>query len=412
MLPSRSPRPPAPTGAALAVAILAVAACDRGGTAAEPMPWTERDSAGVVVVDNDPARVPLDGWSVDPVPLLAVGGLDAAESHQLYQVEGATRLPDGRVAVASAGTFDVRIYDASGALVARHGAEGDGPGEFRDLALMGRYGADTLVVFDATSSRLTWIHPDRGIVGSTPVVWGGLGFPVGRGLLADGSILVGGGMTFSSSEGFPTGVIRPPSTFGWVGRDGTEARRLGDYPASEMFARANEQGFMARGLPFGRATRAAPALAGVWLAPGDGDEIRLFGMDGALERVVRTSAPRRGVTAADRAAYVDDEVSSTSSDNEARQLRALLEEMPFPETFPPFQALVTDSEGNLWVQEYPTPGQTDPAWTVFDAGGHVTARLGTPPRTRILEIGADYVLGRTLDDLDVEILTLWRLNRP
>lgn len=39
-------------------------------------------------------------------------------------------------------------------------------------------------------------------------------------------------------------------------------------------------------------------------------------------------------------------------------------------------------------------------------------RLTLPPRMRPLDIGQDYVLGVSLDELDVERLTLWKLTRP
>ncbi|MDP2958279.1 MAG: hypothetical protein Q8N53_17760 [Longimicrobiales bacterium] len=64
-------------------------------------------------------------------------------------------------------------------------------------------------------------------------VSGATRLPDGRGRVAGGSllVLVGGGMSFGSDEGFPTGVIRPLSTFGWVGRDGAEVLS-GDFPAA------------------------------------------------------------------------------------------------------------------------------------------------------------------------------------
>jgi len=393
------------------IAALALTACGNEGPAPETLPWSERDSAGVTVVENRLDEVPAGVWSLDPTPLLSIGGMDAPEPQQVFRVSGALRFADGRLAVSSSGTFDVRIYDGDGAILARYGAEGDGPEEFRDPKLLGRYGPDTLVVFDATLSRITWVGPEKGVLGGVPVSWSGRGFPVARGLLADGSILVGGGMSFSSDEGFPTGVIRPLSTFGWVARDGTEAARLGDLPASEMFARADERGFMARSLPFARGTVAAPARDGVWLGTADAWELRLHGLDGAVKRVVRGTGRARPVTLSDRDAYVEEAVAETSTENEARSLRGLLDEMPFPSEYPPYQSLVVDALGCVWVQDYEGPGTAPASWTVLDASGRALARVLTPPRMRVLEIGSDYVLGVTLDELDVERLTLWALRR-
>ncbi|HSG08136.1 MAG TPA: hypothetical protein VLA36_07255, partial [Longimicrobiales bacterium] len=117
------------------------------------------------------------------------------------------------------------------------------------------------------------------------------------------------------------------------------------------------------------------------------------------------------VTAELRAAHEDEEVAEASTENEARQIRDLLAEMPFPDELPPYQLLMSDALGFLWVQEYVAPGQTVPVWTVLDPQGHAVARLQTPARTRLLEIGEDYLLGLSRDELDVETLTLWPLRR-
>jgi len=406
------PRTMKPSAVVSTFVLLAATACADAPEPDTTRIWTERDSAGVTVVDNHVADLDDAGWSVGDEPRLVIGGLDAPDETQLFQVDGATRLADGRLAVGVAGSHDVRVFSPQGALLARFGTEGDGPGEFRDVTLLGRYGADTLVVFDASASRITLLTPDGGVLGSVPVAWNGKGYPIGRDLLDDGSILVGGGMSFSSSEGFPTGVIRPLSTFGWVDRQGANMHALGDFAAAGMFARASSQGFMARGLPFTPVTTATAGRNGVWLGTGEHWEVRLYDLDGALVRLVRADAEPRPVTPELRGAYEEEEVADASTGNEARQIRELLAEMPFPAYMPPYQLLVTDALGYLWAEAYLAPGETRPRWLVFDPWGHAVARLATPPRTRLLEIGADYVLGLSRDELDVETLTLWSLHRP
>lgn len=398
------------TASAFALLVL-FAGCGEAPDAANAGTWSERDSAGVTVVENRVTELGDGGWSVGETPLLVIGGLDASEETQLFRVDGATRLADGRLAVGVGGTHDVRVFSPEGTLMARFGAEGDGPGEFRDLTLLGRYGPDTLVVFDASASRISLLTPDQGYLGSTSVNWSGKGYAIGRDLLDDGSVLIGGGMSFSSEEGFPTGVIRPLSTFGWIQRDGVTERVLGDFPAAGMFARASAQGFMARGLPFTPVTGATPGVGGVWLGTGTQWEVAFRGLDSTLKRLVRTDAPARPVTPEMRRAYEEEEVADASTENEARQIRDLLAEMPFPETLPAYEVLTSDALGYLWVAAPLGPGETRRAWWVFDADGHAVAQVSTPPRTRILEIGEDYVLGLTLDDLGVETLSLWPLRR-
>jgi hypothetical protein len=186
---------------------------------------------------------------------------------------------------------------------------------------------------------------------------------------------------------------------------------LGDFVAAGMFARADNQGFMARGLPFTPVTVATPGRGGVWLGTGERWEVGFYDLDGVLVRLVRTDEQARPVTAELQRAYEEEEVADASSENEGRQIRDLLAEMPFPAEMPAYQGLKVDALGYLWVSGVVAPGEVRSTWLVFDPRGHAVARVTMPPRTRVLEIGEDYVLGLTLDDLDVETLTLWPLGR-
>ncbi len=97
-------------------------------------------------------------------------------------------------------------------------------------------------------------------------------------------------------------------------------------------------------------------------------------------------------------------------------------DIPLPETLPAFAALVTDALDHLWVREFrildgefEIPGQEvseGPLWSVFDPDGHVLGFVETPLDLRIYEIGADYLLGHTTDELGVESVELWPLARP
>jgi hypothetical protein len=51
------------------------------------------------------------------------------------------------------------------------------------------------------------------------------------------------------------------------------------------------------------------------------------------------------------------------------------------------------------------------ARTVFDAEGRQLGTLAMPPRFRLTDAGPDYVLGVGRDDMDVEKVQLFRLDR-
>ena len=88
-------------------------------------------------------------------------------------------------------------------------------------------------------------------------------------------------------------------------------------------------------------------------------------------------------------------------------------DMPLVERFPAFRMLLTDPLDHLWVREATLPGIDRPAplWTVFDPEGRALGFIETPDGLTVFEIGADYLLGRMTDDVGVESVQVWALER-
>ena len=83
------------------------------------------------------------------------------------------------------------------------------------------------------------------------------------------------------------------------------------------------------------------------------------------------------------------------------------------ERIPAYASIVVDELDHLWVEEYEVPGARRPGvqWTVFDPEGRVLGYMETPEGLVIHEIGEDYLLGHTYDELHVEYVQLWALER-
>ena len=81
--------------------------------------------------------------------------------------------------------------------------------------------------------------------------------------------------------------------------------------------------------------------------------------------------------------------------------------------FPAFASLMTDALDHLWVEEYEIPGAERPGvvWTVFDPEGRVLGFVETAEGLEVYEIGEDYLLGRVTDELGVEYVQVWPLER-
>ena len=160
--------------------------------------------------------------------MLTIGGQAAPEAQQLFQVNGALRLPDGRIVVANSGSAEVRVYSTTGELLATHGRKGGGPGEFDSPRLVGRMAGDSLVVFDPNPRRASILTADGGYHRYYDVGTEGGGFPIAQGIMPDGGLVIGGVMYFSSDQGFPSGLVRPKSRYLVMTPTGTVRADLGE----------------------------------------------------------------------------------------------------------------------------------------------------------------------------------------
>ena len=200
----------------------------------------------------------------------------------------------------------------------------------------------------------------------------------------------------------------------WEG-DGTLSASLGAHPGM-MQITVTKSGKLVVPV-FGRVL-----LLGLWgdlvvASPTTRYEIRAFQGDGTLARIVRRDHLLRAPTEADREKSMEKLLSSRGEVPEPQQIAEALREQreccPLAKTFPAFSRVIGDAAGHLWVREHDFPGEDGPAplWTVFDPEGHVLGFIETPKDLWIFEIGEDYLLGRTTDELGVEKVQLWPLER-
>ena len=99
-------------GCVLCGAAMVVAACtsaDRPSIEA-----VTRDSAGIVIVENAAFSRATAEWRFVEPPVVELGALEGDPTHEFNQVVGATRLSDGRIAVADGGSKELRFFGTDG----------------------------------------------------------------------------------------------------------------------------------------------------------------------------------------------------------------------------------------------------------------------------------------------------------
>jgi hypothetical protein len=162
--------------------------------------------------------------------------------------------------------------------------------------------------------------------------------------------------------------------------------------------------------PFGR--RASTNVSGnrLYYASSETYDIQVFDSAGRLERIIRRPVPNRPVTSRDIEAFKAEFVEGSAPGSWDRRI---VDDLEFPETMPAFGTVAVDALGNVWVAEYGGSGRVDRTgrWTVFNPDGRMLGAVQVPRGGRLTDIGADYLLGVWLTDLDVPQVRMYRLFR-
>ena len=223
------------------------------------------------------------------------------------------------------------------------------------------------------------------------------GYPVLFGVLSDGS-MVGTGAEGSAS------VARPPTKVLIAGPEGRPATLLGEFPGVELTPSGNTA-------IFGRNIHVHASEDRIAVGNDDQFSVRVYTRDGQLLRVVRVAEDPTTVSAEDFEVQLREYQEKASDDAERRMIEAWFEEPPRVPTFPAYSDLRLDNDGNLWVQRYHRPGAEAPGWLVFDSEGRLKAQAETPSGMTIFEIGSDYILGLSTDELGIERVQMYRLSK-
>ena len=348
----------------------------------------QTDSAGIPIIT---ARAPLwgpgEGWTVSDEPVVRIGALAGVPEHQLNGVVGTVRLSGGDIVIGEWTTGELRRYDGDGNLVWRAAGEGEGPGEHAFLAFVGTLPGDSLVTFDHGLLRAQVFAPSGEAARTIRVEVPGPGFGPGDVIGISERHLI---LTFADQRGErpPPGVARWPGiAIVALSLDDGSMRTLMDVPGREvyMFREGGRVGnYIYR---FGKGPRYAVSGGRLALADTERFSVRSIALgDGSTKWILRRDEPAREVTSEDVEAAV----------------------------------------GNLWVEPYSLPGTDLPPFQVYSPYGTwlgtiampaglsleppSALRLGTGLKSGF-EIGDDYILGVWRDELDVEYVRLYALEK-
>lgn len=415
--------------AAMAIC-MAVAGCDSASPSAHTI---HTDSAGIPIATAvEPLWEPGEGWTVESEPFLEIGTITGAPEYQFTDVVAAVRLSDGDVVVAERAASELRGYDAAGSFRWRAGRSGEGPGEFRSLDFVGTTAGDSLVTYDGALLRAQLFDPQGRFARSYRVaITEGEG--ANRAAVADKAVGVVDGLLIvrlaEYGDEVPNGVVRwPLERLATLDLEDGAGRSLIVLPGNEASARVREDGgwslstyVFARGPEFGAADgRLAVIDTEAW-------SVRVFSpRDGAVTAVFRREvAPReasntlfeRHLDGIVRIVFPDpDQAAAERVDG----LRRMWRGFPRAPHLPVLRSIHVDGTGHLWLQPYYVAGAEPPPFEILAPDGTWLGSVALPPglhrafiqyQAPYMEIGDDYVLGVWTDELDVQYVRMYRIDR-
>lgn len=383
--------------------------CSCGSAAPEADQVSVRDSAGVEIVETVAGGGADNAWRLVDPAILTLGGPESGDWEGLFRVTSARRLSDGSVVVANSGTSELKFYGSGGRFLHKSGREGRGPGEFTGLAHILRLPPDSLLAYDGRLSRIS-IFSEAGHYARTfrldfdPIV-----VPVD--VLPDGAILAN---NVRPLTGMSDGLNVDSALVLRFGLTGELLDSLGRFAHNWRYSRERENGIRTTlGVPFAPLGQIVTREDGYCYGSAEMYAIRCADARGVLQRIIRLERDPAPVTEQMVEQYFAAALE-TDNANRRRALERLMRELPIPDHLPAFAAMLGDAEGNLWIQDYPRPGdEAEPSsWRVFGPDGRPLGSIEMPGRFSPLEIGSDYVLGRWRDRQDVEYVQMYCLAKP
>ena len=361
--------------------------------------FTAIDSAGIRVVTSvSPAwgSGPAP-WTLAAAPSTSIGATEGAAPYLLSQVRGAARLPDGRIIVLNGGDGQLRFYGADGRFLESRAGLGQGPGELERPSGLVRLTDGSLLVRELVGWKQSRFDAEGRFVSSARLdnsrmnefvdsIWG---CPVDPGPLADGSYLgcAGSGVPRPQVPGFDR-------VSHWYFRT--------DLDASGVDTVGVAYGFNPNVLlgSFGAPVASGGTPLEVWVGDPATFQLTRWVEGRGIDMIVRVPGGLREVGSADRDRY--GELFPTWTERSG---------VEFAATFPAFAHLQRDSLGCLWATKYEAPWEESGGSWVFAPSGELLGELSLPSGFRPLEIGNNYVLGVVADDLGVERIQVFGLER-
>jgi len=385
--------------ATVASLIGALAACERGGQAGA----TVADSAGVRITLAPDADSTFA--SVDPHPVMSLGGPDVSGPTQFSRLAGVHLDARGNVWVADGGSAELRLFRPDGTHWKTRGGRGEGPGEFRRLRLLGVFRGDSVACWDDQLGRLTVFDADGELARTTRMPPGEEVAPRGYTIFADGTLLAQFPRLIAGSSLEPGQLLKDTTRLERVELSHLGREALASAPGPTWLWTGHSQ----IPLPFTLNPGFDLDGASLHLVAGPEFRVRVF-QAGRVSEIYGMARRPREVTQSDVATYAAF-MEGALPQPQRREYLSVLDHAARPRYLPAYDHVVVADDGDVWARIYSPESFGAASWDVFNNGRRWLGQVRTPAGLMVHEVKGDTLVGVWRDTLGVEHVRLHRIRR-
>jgi hypothetical protein len=350
-------------------------------------------------------------WRVSEPPLVSIGSLDGPLPTQLERVFGALRLPDGRVVIGNSGSSELRFFDARGQFLHASSRKGAGPGEFGAMSsIRPRLFGPQLIVDDNENRRVN-VFDGEGkfqrtfrLEAQPASAWTSIAATSRR-------AIVGMSIRDSRLQGAPGSTIVSRYHYAVFDTLGTQQRALFDVPSRTRLVHAYQGITHYPFIPFSPEPLVAASGDRVFLLRNDTTAIEVWSVNGTRTAIFTWPGQRTEVRSIWQR-YKTAQMATMTGERDRTLYGHFYDmELPLPRHVPVASQLQVDPAGNLWVERFRLPWDTERRWDVLDERGRFLGTVQTPFRVEVFQIGPDFLIGRARDDDEVEQVRVYRLSK-
>ena len=368
------------------------------------------DSAGIqIVTSRAPAWGDRAAWKVAGSAALTLGGLAGDSALDFIGIVGARRLGDGGLVVANGGTGQLRWFSAAGKHVRTVGGRGAPPGRFAAVSSLYAIG-DTLLAWDGRARILTRLSSSGEILRQdSPRLADSARLFAVLGAFRDGGLLAEAGTALELKDRQP-GSLRPGRSLFRFSPDGA-SDSVGVLPGEELYLSTEGGHASLSAVPFGLGSRLSVLPGGYVTTEGDRMQLEMRDPSGRLRRIIRWPGARLPVSPDDIDRQGRLLLGSAGTGMQRAQLDSVWRAIPKPDSLPAIIGLVPDPGSLVWARRGGHVGDTEAEWWVFSKEGAWLGTIALPTNSSPLDISAEWIVLRTVDENRIERVEVRRMRR-